>query len=175
MKLAFALATSLFIATAAPSALAQAAHGGDPQKASTAKEMKSHDKKDMKKCEKMHRNAMKDMDMKGMDMKGMDMEHMDMSKMDMPGCKSMMKDKNAQGKGGASAASGTHHAMAVVREIGNGKVTLEHDAIKSLGWPAMTMAFSVKDKAVQEKLVTGKKVEVDFRKEGTSYVITAVK
>lgn len=122
---------------------------------------------------------MKDMDMqKCMDMKGMkdsDMKGMDMQDMDAQKCKDMMngKDKKHQAK---NAKAMTHKAVAVVKEVDavNGKVTLAHEPVKSLKWPAMTMSFSVKDKMLFDKLVVGKKVHVEFMQQGSDYVVTAV-
>ena len=81
------------------------------------------------------------MDMKGM--KGMDMKDMDAKK-----CQDMMKGMDAKG----TAKSAAHEADAVVKEFDavQGKVTLAHGPVKSLGWPAMTMAFGVKDKALYD-------------------------
>jgi Cu(I)/Ag(I) efflux system periplasmic protein CusF len=47
--------------------------------------------------------------------------------------------------------------------------------VASLKWPAMTMAFKVKDEGLWKKLEDGKKVEVEFAQQGKDYVITAVK
>ena len=47
--------------------------------------------------------------------------------------------------------------------------------VKSMKWPAMTMTFKVKDKAMLDKLGAGKKVEVEFEQRGKDYVITSVK
>ncbi|WP_259657558.1 copper-binding protein [Escherichia coli] len=44
-----------------------------------------------------------------------------------------------------------------------------------MGWPAMTMAFAVKDKALFDKLAVGSKVHVEFKKEADGYVVTSVK
>ena len=106
------------------------------------------------------------MDMKGM--KGMDMKDMDAKK-----CQDMMKGMDAKG----TAKSAAHEADAVVKEFDavQGKVTLAHGPVKSLGWPAMTMAFGVKDKALFGKLAVGAKVHVGFKKEGDNYVVTSVK
>jgi len=171
MKTVITVFAGLLFSATAPSALAQGSPSADKQEMSSAKDMKGHGahQKDMKKCEKMHEH------MKDMDMKDIDMKDMDMKKMSMAECKAMMDSNGSHAKPGAKAAAGIHHAVATVREVANGKVTLEHEAIKSLGWPAMTMGFSVKDKALQDKLTAGKKVEVDFRKEGANYVITSVK
>jgi Cu(I)/Ag(I) efflux system protein CusF len=54
-------------------------------------------------------------------------------------------------------------------------VTLSHGAVKTLNWPAMTMTFSVHDKAVMDQLTPGKKVEVEFEQHGKDYVITRLK
>lgn len=39
-----------------------------------------------------------------------------------------------------------------------GSVTIAHDPIKALNWPAMTMPFKVADKAVLGKMKPGAKV-----------------
>lgn len=122
----------------------------------------------MKDCEDM-----KGMDMKGMDMKGMDMK--DMKGMDMKSCKEMMKDKNSGGK--VANAAAVHKASALVEKVdpASKKVTLAHEPIKSLNWPAMTMGFVVKDKSLFRKLKVGKKVEVEIAKQGSDYVVMSVK
>lgn len=56
-----------------------------------------------------------------------------------------------------------------------GTVTLSHEPIASLGWPAMTMDFSVEDKKIFSKLTAGKKVQFQFVKQHNHYVVTAVK
>ena len=70
-----------------------------------------------------------------------------------------------------------HTATGVVKSVdrAKGTVTLAHGPVKSLKWPAMTMPFTVKDKALLEKLQAGKKVEFEFVQQGKDYVITAVK
>jgi Cu(I)/Ag(I) efflux system protein CusF len=84
-------------------------------------------------------------EMKGMDMKGMDMKScMAMKGMNMNACQDMMNNQ-AQG----TSKNGTvHRTSAVVKAVDStkGKVTLAHQAVKSLNWPAMTMTFSVKVK-----------------------------
>ena len=76
------------------------------------------------------------------------------------------------------AQTGTAHpASGVVKSVDRAKstVVLAHDPVKSLNWPAMTMPFTVKDKALLEKLQAGKKVEFQFVQQGKDYVITSVK
>lgn len=119
--------------------------------------------------------AMPGMDMKSMNMddckhmsgmKGMDMKHMDATK-----CKEMKPAKASKAR-----MNEMHVADGVVKQLDSkGMVTLQHGPVKSLGWPAMTMGFSVKDKALMDKLAVGKKVHVDFSKQGDEYVIQSVK
>jgi len=81
------------------------------------------------------------------------------------------------GKKPAAGAQTTHKATGVIKKVDPkaGTVTLAHDPVKSLNWPAMTMGFTVKDKALLDKLQAGKKVEFDFVQQGKDYVITTVK
>jgi len=92
----------------------------------------------------------------GMDMKGM-------------GMKGNGADKKSEGK--------THKGVGTVKKVdpAAGKVTLAHGPIQSLKWPAMTMTFSVKDKAVLGKFSQDKKVEFGFVQQGSDYVITSAK
>jgi Cu(I)/Ag(I) efflux system protein CusF len=94
-------------------------------------------------------------------MKEMDMKGMDMGKM-------------AQG---TAPKAMSHQATGVVKALdpAKGMLTLAHGAVKSLQWPAMTMRFSVKDKALLDQLAVGKKVTIVFVKQGADYIVTAVK
>jgi Cu(I)/Ag(I) efflux system protein CusF len=85
--------------------------------------------------------------MKGMDMKGME-------KMDR-----------------------VHQASGVVTKVdaARGRVTIKHEPVASLNWPAMTMAFSVKDKAMLDKMPKDRKIEFAFVQQGRDYVVTSVK
>ena len=91
--------------------------------------------------------------MGGMDMKGMDMG----------------KDKKSEGK--------THKGVGTVKKVDPavGKVTIAHGPIRSTNWPAMSMTFTVKDKALLGKLAPEKKVEFEFVQQGSDYVITSAK
>ena len=74
-------------------------------------------------------------------------------------------------------SAAAHQATGVVKTVDAkaGTVTLAHDPVKSLKWPAMTMGFQVKDKALLDKLQPGKKIEFEFVQQGKDYVVTAVK
>lgn len=95
-------------------------------------------------------------DMKGMDMKGMDMKSMPMEK---------------------TAKAASYKTTGVVKNVdaGKGTVTVAHEPVKDLNWPAMTMAFLVKDKKMLEKFAADKKVSFEFVKQGADYVVTSVK
>ena len=77
----------------------------------------------------------------------------------------------------ADSQAAVHKATGVVKKADAAKsmVTLAHGAVPELKWPAMTMSFTVKDKALFDKLAVGKKVDFEFIEQGKSYVVTAVK
>ena len=95
------------------------------------------------------------------EMKGMDVPKGDTKAMDMS-------------KGGMK---GTHKATGTVKTVDAraGTVTLDHAPVASLNWPAMTMSFQVKDKALMDTLGQGRKVEFEFEQRGKDYVITSAK
>jgi Cu(I)/Ag(I) efflux system periplasmic protein CusF len=77
----------------------------------------------------------------------------------------------------AASSAAIHKAAGIVKSAdrGKGSVTLAHGAVASLKWPAMTMGFTVRDKALFDKLAPGKTVEFEFAQQGKDYVITGVK
>jgi Cu(I)/Ag(I) efflux system periplasmic protein CusF len=84
-----------------------------------------------------------------------------------------MKGMKAEKKTGGQVHKGTGIVTNVDRA--GGKVTVKHDPIKSLNWPTMTMAFSVKDKAMLDKVAKDKKVQFEFVQQGEQFVITSIK
>ncbi len=56
----------------------------------------------------------------------------------------------------------------------NGKVNISHGPIPSLGWPAMTMDFGLKDKADAAKLKPGQQIKFEVEKSGNGYVVKNV-
>ena len=81
-----------------------------------------------------------------------------------------------------TAASNETPADAVYRATGSvksvdktaGKVTIAHEAIADLKWPAMTMRFGVSDKKLLDELTAGRKIEFRFVQRGKDYVLTAL-
>jgi Cu(I)/Ag(I) efflux system protein CusF len=100
------------------------------------------------------------------DPKGMDMKDMPTKSMDM---KDMKTDKKP--------TSTVHKGIGVVKSINSadGVITFAHEPIKSLNWPAMTMGFKLKDKAMVDKIKPGDKVEFSFVQAGKDYVITDIR
>lgn len=98
--------------------------------------------------------------MQGMDMKGMD-KGMDM-KMD---------------KGANKSDAKSHHATGTVKSVdaSQGTMTVDHQPVPSMNWPAMSMKFKVKEKKSLQSLKPGQNVEFDFVQQGKDYVITKVK
>ena len=70
-----------------------------------------------------------------------------------------------------------HQAGGSVKKLdaAKGTVTFAHGPVKSVNWPAMTMGFRVKDKALLERPDVGKEVEFEFVQQGADYVVTAVR
>lgn len=129
--------------------------------------------KDMQGMDMNKQGSSNCMDMMGKgngNMNGMNMKDMDMQK-----CHDMknMHDKSNKG----ASATQTHHATGVVKAINTGtnEVTLSHGPVKSLHWPAMTMTFKVKDKALLDKLSVDQRVQADIVKQGADYVVTSIK
>ncbi len=74
----------------------------------------------------------------------------------------------------ASALAAEHRARGVVVAIDGDMLTLTHEAIASLQWPAMTMPFKLADRKLAQGLAKGQTVEFGLRQQGDSYVITRV-
>lgn len=74
------------------------------------------------------------------------------------------------------AFAGQHLTDAEVRKIDKdaAKITLKHGEIKSLDMPAMTMVFTVQDKALLDKVKKDDKVKFAAKQEGGKYVVTEI-
>jgi len=69
-------------------------------------------------------------------------------------------------------AKGTGKITALMIE--HGMVTLEHNAIDALGWPAMTMDFTTNDGVSLDGLAVGDSVDFELLKSGDNYLISAI-
>ena len=86
--------------------------------------------------------------------KPMDQGMSDMHDMQMSKDKPMPAEKMPQGRG-----------KVVDVDVKSGHVTLNHEPIKDLGWPSMTMGFKVKDSKQLSNLKAGDEVEFDLKDE----------
>jgi Cu(I)/Ag(I) efflux system protein CusF len=85
-----------------------------------------------------------------------------------------MKDMSMAGSSVKPQKS--YKGVGIVKSIDSAqsKVTLLHEPIADLQWPAMTMRFLVKDKALLQTLTIGQNVHFEFVKDGSNYrVISA--
>jgi Cu(I)/Ag(I) efflux system protein CusF len=98
-------------------------------------------------------------------MKGMDMKDMD------------MKGMEKKGKGEKKAAGQSHKGTGKVTKVdpATNSVTIAHEPVSTMNWPAMTMTFKVKDKKMLDKAKSGEKVEFSFVQSGKDYTITDIK
>ena len=80
-------------------------------------------------------------------------------------------------KGAKKSQSKSHHVTGTVKSVdaGKGTVTVDHQPVASMNWPAMSMTFKAKDKKMLNQLKPGANVEFDFEQHGKDYVITKVK
>lgn len=81
------------------------------------------------------------------------------------------------GMSNSAAAGDIHKAAGTVKKIDTKRsaVTLAHGPVKTLNWPAMTMSFKVKNKAMLGMFAVGKNVNIEFVRENKDYVVTSVK
>ena len=78
---------------------------------------------------------------------------------------------------GKAALEKAHKGMGTVKGLDAqaGKISLSHGAIPSLNWPAMTMDFRVKDRAVLKGVTPGQDVEFDVVQAGQGqFIVTRI-
>ena len=62
------------------------------------------------------------------------------------------------------AAVQTHHGVGKVESIARGEITISHEPIPSLRWPAMTMGFKMPPTGLPNDIRAGSNVSFDIRK-----------
>ena len=94
--------------------------------------------------------------------------------MNRPDMKGMGMEKN-----GASERDmgSTHRGTGIVKTVdsGSGVITIAHEPIKTLGWPAMTMGFKARDPKLLGRAKPGDHVQFTVVQSGKDYVITSMK
>lgn len=88
------------------------------------------------------------------------------------GMQGMPQSPAAQSSTGAES-----RGVGVVQSVdaANSKVTIAHEPIESLGWPAMTMAFAVERPELLANVTSGQRVDFTLRGKDMSAVITSIK
>jgi Cu(I)/Ag(I) efflux system membrane fusion protein len=62
-----------------------------------------------------------------------------------------------------------------VTEVAADAVTISHQPVPALNWPAMTMTFKAPDAGMVTGLRNGSAVEFSFRQDGSQNVLTEIK
>jgi Cu(I)/Ag(I) efflux system membrane fusion protein len=62
----------------------------------------------------------------------------------------------------------------VIEEMSPTEMTLAHEAVPALKWPAMTMDFKLKNPQLTTGLAVQQQVQFTFSKQGEDYVIIAI-
>lgn len=73
----------------------------------------------------------------------------------------------------SGAATQIYSGNGTVQSIAGDKVTIAHGPIESIGWPAMTMAFT-STPGMAESVQPGAQVDFSFRQDGGAFVLTAL-
>ena len=83
---------------------------------------------------------------------------------------------NAATTGAASAANAgeTHSATGTVKSISGSEVTIAHEEVKSIGWPAMEMAFTAADPTLVNGIKAGDRVSFAFTKGDGATTLTSI-
>jgi Cu(I)/Ag(I) efflux system membrane fusion protein len=75
----------------------------------------------------------------------------------------------------AAPTAAEHHVNGVVSAAAQGgAITLEHEPVPALKWPAMTMPFKLAEPGLAKGLKPGDKVHFSFRQQGDDAVITSI-
>lgn len=83
-------------------------------------------------------------------------------------------DASADKPAMAAAVTGIA-ARGVIENIGSGEITLSHEPIPALDWPAMTMPFAVNSNVVTTGLKKGQTIQFTLEKKGDDLIITGIK
>lgn len=80
-------------------------------------------------------------------------------------------------RGASQSAPADAHGTGVVKAIdpSTGMVTIAHEPIAELSWPAMTMAFKVAQPDLLKGVTVGNKIEFMLKGKDMSAVITGIK
>ncbi|MDR1946560.1 MAG: copper-binding protein [Desulfovibrio sp.] len=74
----------------------------------------------------------------------------------------------------AQAAVYSAKGTITLAEKTEGRITIRHEPVPALNWPAMTMRFRLEDPSLAEGLKEGEAVRFDFRNEASAPVIVNI-
>lgn len=72
------------------------------------------------------------------------------------------------------APCAAHEGAGVVTAISGSEITLRHEPVASLNWPAMTMTFQAQSATLLQGLAVGDHVRFRFQESGSAYVIDQI-
>ena len=97
------------------------------------------------------------------------------SEASLRGAAMRMEETPAPGKAATLAAGAVHRGKGKVESIDAHEVTVSHEPVASLRWPAMTMGFKVPDGGVSKELDVGDTVQFEFVEAGDgAYKLTSI-
>ena len=68
----------------------------------------------------------------------------------------------------------THSATGTVTTVSAGDVTIAHEPVATMQWPAMTMTFAADDAAVLQSIKPGDRVSFAFRESADGATLTSI-
>ena len=68
----------------------------------------------------------------------------------------------------------THSATGTVTTVSAGNVTIAHEPVATIQWPAMTMPFAANDAAMLQGIKPGDRVSFAFRESGDGATLTSI-
>jgi Cu/Ag efflux protein CusF len=86
-------------------------------------------------------------------------------------------DPNMPGMAGTQATKPTEaKGVGIVKaiDIAKSTITLQHQAIATIGWPAMTMTFKADPPALLQKVKVGESVRFTLHPAGMASTVTAI-
>lgn len=70
-----------------------------------------------------------------------------------------------------------HQGTGTVKSVdaAKGTITIDHQAINSINWPAMLMTFKASNKAMLKDVQPGEKIDFTLVQSGKDYTVTQIK
>lgn len=85
-------------------------------------------------------------------------------------------DAGAEGASEADVKEAqTYSATGTITELKGSDVTISHDPVAEIGWPAMTMTFRAEQPELLASVRTGDKVSFEFSQAGDGATLTSLK